>query len=450
MSYENVIQMGGVSKAFPIYSKPHHRLLQMLAPGPKSRWFKEFKALHDVSISIGRGETVGIVGRNGSGKSTLLQLICGTLTPSSGTVEVHGRVAALLELGAGFNMDFTGRENVMLNGSILGLTRTEVERRFDAIAEFANIGEFMEQPVKTYSSGMYVRLAFAVAIHVNPDILIIDEALAVGDEAFQRKCFARIEAVRDAGATVLFVSHAASTVVDLCDRAILLDRGELLAVGAPKDIVSRYQRLLYAPEERVEALREELRSEFAGVRQRPALMDDTPYHAASPAPAGAAVPEDYLDPGLVPASVVVYENRGATIEDPHLKAADGRRVNVISQGKEYFYCYNVRVQREFDGVRCGMMIRTVTGIEIGGCVTSLPDEQLHADAGAMLKVRFRFRCLLAPGIYFLNAGVLARVGNEETFLDRRIDVAMFRVLHKEGRLATGSVDLEMEPVVCGV
>jgi len=208
-----------------------------------------------VDLTLGRGETVGIVGRNGSGKSTLLQIICGTLQPTAGDVNVNGRVAALLELGAGFNPDFTGRENVYLNGAIIGLSREEIDAEFEKIERFADIGQFINQPTKSYSSGMYVRLAFSVAIHANPDILIIDEALSVGDEAFQRKCFARIEQMQAKGTTILFVSHSAQAVIELCDRAVLLDAGEILLTGTPKQVVGQYQRLMNLTGEAAEKAR---------------------------------------------------------------------------------------------------------------------------------------------------------------------------------------------------
>src|SRR5262245_22220073 len=205
------IRIRDVDKHYLIFARPEDRLKQMLVPRlqrlacrAQSRYYRDFAALTGVSFDIKRGETVGIVGRNGSGKSTLLQIVCGTLRPTHGTVEVNGRIAALLELGAGFNPEFTGRENVYLNAAILGLSRAEIDERFQSIADFADIGEFIEQPVKTYSSGMYVRLAFATAINVDPDILVVDEALAVGDEAFQRKCYARIEAIKEKGGTILF------------------------------------------------------------------------------------------------------------------------------------------------------------------------------------------------------------------------------------------------------
>lgn len=223
MSSEHAIVVSCLSKCFHIYDTPRDRLLQMLARG-RRQYYREFWAMRDVSFTIGKGETVGIVGRNGSGKSTLLQLICGTLNPSGGEIQTHGRIAALLELGSGFNPEFSGRENVYMNAAVLGLSREETEARFAEIEAFAEIGEFIDQPVKTYSSGMMVRLAFAVAINVDAQVLIVDEALAVGDELFQRKCYARIEALKQKGATILFVSHSGGTVIELCDRALLLDR----------------------------------------------------------------------------------------------------------------------------------------------------------------------------------------------------------------------------------
>lgn len=449
MSFDVAITACGLSKVFPVYQKPHHRLMQMLVPRRyKRRWYEEFHALRQVDIAVRKGETVGIVGRNGSGKSTLLQILCGTLAPTAGTLDVRGRIAALLELGAGFNPEFTGRENVYLYGALLGLTRQEVEAHFRHVVEFADIGDFIDRPVKTYSSGMYVRLAFAVAINVEPDILIVDEALAVGDEAFQRKCFAKIRQIRDAGATILFVSHSAATIVELCDRAILLDHGEVLGQGAPKEVIARYQRLLYAPPDRVAAVREEVRGYFAGGDEGVSSRNEADWVAASvPSPSGIR-DEAYWDEGLVPNSTVVYENRGAIIEDPHLQTPDGRRVNVLSAGCEYVYVYRVRFSRAAVAVRCGMMIKTVTGVEVAGGVTAPAEEPIATvAAGAEVEVKFRFRCLLAPGPYFMNAGVLAMGCEGEEYLDRRLDVAMFKVLPEPRRLATGIVDLEVRPTV---
>lgn len=239
MCSEFAIKAEGLSKSYHIYDKPQDRLRQMLSPRDK-QFYREFWALRNVSLDIKKGETLGIIGRNGSGKSTLLQLICGTLTATSGSVQSHGRIAALLELGSGFNPDFTGRENVYMNGAVLGLSRAEITSRFDEIADFANIGDFIDQPTKTYSSGMMVRLAFAVSVCVSPDILIVDEALAVGDASFQFKCLNRLESLTEQGTTLLFVSHDMSMVKRFCHRVLYLREGQVCASGSPEEMAELY------------------------------------------------------------------------------------------------------------------------------------------------------------------------------------------------------------------
>ncbi|MGB3462372.1 MAG: ABC transporter ATP-binding protein [Rhodanobacter lindaniclasticus] len=456
MSFEkHAIEISDVCKVFPVYAKPHHRLLQMLSRRNKRRWYQEFVALRDVSFNIERGETLGIVGRNGSGKSTLLQIICGTQTPSTGRVNVNGRVAALLELGSGFNPEFTGRENVYLNGMVLGLGKEEIEQRFESIAAFAEIGDFMERPVRTYSSGMYVRLAFAVAINVTPDILVVDEALSVGDEAFQRKCFARINKIREDGATILFVSHSASTVVELCNRAVLLDGGEILAMGSPKYIVSRYQKILYSPSDKFAVIRAAIKD---GSETDSTQMDieDAVNALAEPAmtaPDGVTEPldpddESYFEEGMLPKSTYRYDAIAARIEDPHIETLDGRRVNVLKARRDYVYTYRVRFDRGASAVRCGMLIKNVTGLDLAGSVTSWAENSLTwVNAGTVLDVRFRFPCMFASGAYFLNAGVQGCLGEEEVYLDRWIDVVMFKVIHEPGRLTTTTIDLDITPAL---
>ena len=232
-----------VSKCYQVYAKPRDRLAQALF-GARRTYYREFWALRDVSFEVPRGETMGIVGRNGSGKSTLLQVICGTVSPTTGSARVQGRVAALLELGSGFNPDMTGRENVYMNGAILGLERAEIDHRFDAIAAFSEIAAFLDQPIKTYSSGMTLRLAFAVAINVDAEVLVVDEALAVGDARFQLKCAKAMDRLRDAGKTLLFVSHDPGAVKRLCSEAILLDGGRMLLRAAPNSVLNVYSKLL--------------------------------------------------------------------------------------------------------------------------------------------------------------------------------------------------------------
>jgi lipopolysaccharide transport system ATP-binding protein len=276
MTEDPVIQVQGVSKAYHIWRSPAARLkgaiftaLGSIVPPLKEFFaaqaaaqFRDFYALKDISFEVRKGESVGIIGRNGSGKSTLLQIIAGTLQPSAGTVNVNGRVAALLELGSGFNPEFSGRENVFLNGAVLGLSRAEVEARFDDIAAFADIGDFIDQPVKTYSSGMMIRLAFAVAVSVEPEILIVDEALSVGDVFFQQKCFKRVHQMLDSGVSLLFVSHDTNAVRNLCDRAVLLKSGKAIYRGPPEEATSRY----FAASE---TLTQDTAKKIASVRSKP-------------------------------------------------------------------------------------------------------------------------------------------------------------------------------------
>lgn len=242
-----IIRANGISKRFDIYDKPINRLKHLLFKN-KSLYSREFWALKNIEFDVGRGETLAIVGRNGSGKSTLLQILCGTLKPTSGSVKVNGRISALLELGAGFNPEFTGRENVYLNASVLGLSRKDIENKFEEIEKFAEIGDYIDQPVKTYSSGMYVRLAFSVAIHVEPQVLIVDEALAVGDARFQAKCMNKIKKMKGDGVTILFVSHDVTSVRTLCERAIWLDNGNMRMMDDAFKVTSQYMQHLFENE----------------------------------------------------------------------------------------------------------------------------------------------------------------------------------------------------------
>lgn len=439
------ISVQNVSKCFRRYRHPTDRLKELLFPSQKK--YEEFWALRDVSLEVPRGQTLGIVGRNGSGKSTLLQIIVGTLMPTMGDVCVNGRISALLELGSGFNPEFTGRQNVFFNGQLLGLSKQQIEERFDDIAAFADIGDFIDRPAKTYSSGMFVRLAFAVATSVDPDILVVDEALAVGDEAFQRRCFARIEALQSRGSTTLFVSHAASKIVELCDRALLLDRGEALIAHEPKFTIDRYHKLIYAPADRMESFREEIRNTpdlpFDFQPERPPSED-----APEPQPQTGVPDEDFYDPNLVPKNTISYIPRGAKILNPHIETLDGRTVNHITGRNEYIYTYQVTFYKTAHKVRLGMLVKTISGLELGGAsFTTVSQDIESVEANTTVTVRFRFQCLLNPGAYFLNAGVSGTVDGQFTYLARGIDVAMFRVRPQTESFASGIVDLLVDPHV---
>lgn len=468
MSSEIAISVRDISKHYLIFERPEDRLKQMLLPRldrlvgrqRERRYYRDFAALNGVSFDVRRGETVGIIGRNGCGKSTLLQIICGTLQPTSGTVDVRGRVAALLELGAGFNPEFTGRENVYLNGAILGLAQSEIESRFDDIARFADIGMFLDQPVKTYSSGMYVRLAFATAINVDPDILVVDEALSVGDEAFQRKCFARIEDIKDKGGTILFVSHGAQTIVQLCDRAMLIDRGELILEGPPKTVVSQYQRYVNLSGAAAEPVREAIKAmdgwagaqsparsrEIASAGERGAEDKRTNVDASMPP---ERKDDSWLDASLVAHSRVEYESRGALIRDVCIRRTDGGKVNVLHAGRTYVYEYTVDFEEDVENPGFGMMIKTVDGFGLGGAATDF--SRLHklplAKAGSSYRVQFTCSWSLAPGTYFTNAGVTGTVRGSHAYSHRVLDALAFRIMPVEGSTVTGFIDFGAVPDV---
>jgi lipopolysaccharide transport system ATP-binding protein len=437
------ITVNGVSKVYQIYARPEDRLKQSLFRHRRT-YYREFWALRDLSLSIERGHTVGIVGRNGSGKSTLLQIICGTLRPTSGTASIHGRVSALLELGSGFNPDFTGRENVYLNSAILGLSRDETDAVYDEIVAFADIGDHLEQPIKTYSTGMVMRLAFAAAIAVKPDILVVDEALAVGDEAFQRRCLARIEAIKEAGATILFVSHSASQVVDICDRAVLLDHGELLYDGTPRRAINAYHKLLYGSPETAAAFRGAL----LAARQSGAPVDEKgapAVTAATTATAIAATEDDGLEeqynPGLMPQSTTDYDARGARIGEVRITTLDGRPVNMLLEGRRYAIRFPVELSTEAWGVAVGTRIKTLSGVELGGASTIQTERMFeHVPAGSRLEVCHEFECRLIEGTYFINAGISAMVGSERQWIHRRVDAAMFQIIpRRQRRYSNGPV-----------
>lgn len=451
---ETVISLQNISKCFKRYRHPVDRLKEILLPG-KSR-ADQFWAVQNIDIEIERGHTLGIVGRNGSGKSTLLQIIVGTLTPTTGTVNVKGRISALLELGSGFNPEFTGRQNVFFNGQLLGLKPSEIEAKFDQIASFADIGDFIDQPVKTYSSGMFIRLGFAVATSVDPDILVVDEALSVGDEAFQRKCFARIQDIQERGGTILFVSHAASTVVQLCDSAILMDRGEMLLYHTPKYVVSKYQKLIYAFPDKIPSIREE-------IRQIPNLIIDDLFEEEQIDEAESKSQnlsdkksenlisesteyEEIYDPEMLPSNTIHYPNRGAEIMEPHIITLEGKRVNHLINRREYYYTYRVKFINSTSKVRFGMLIKTLSGFELGGAsLHGYTKSVEYIEAQRTVIVKFKFKCLLNPGVYFLNAGVVGMADNHLTYLSRCIDIAMFRVQHCSDSCGTGVVDFLIEP-----
>lgn len=444
------IRVNTLSKCYHIYDRPQDRLKQLIVPKLRSligraanSYYREFQALNNVSFEIKKGETVGIIGQNGSGKSTLLQIICGTLEPTTGSVETNGRIAALLELGAGFNPEFTGRENVYLNATVLGLTEEEIKSRFDQIAAFADIGDFINQPVKHYSSGMYARLAFAVAIHVDPSILIVDEALAVGDEPFQRKCFAKIEEIKRNGGTILFVSHASTAVVALCDRAILLHKGSQLFFGLPKTAVSWYQKLMNAPEKSYKIINEinhiYLNQELSDGESEHNQTENA--HKNQNNSLTLDIDRSEFDPDLISKSVINYEANGATISNTRVESLDGKPVNLLSQGQVYKVRYEVNFHNNYNNVRFRCMIKTTTGVELGGgTYPMVSDEGFKATAGNSIHLSFEFTCNLSTGTYFINCGL----SEDFQSLHRILDALVFKVSGTANTFSFGIIDFQFE------
>lgn len=446
---ETAVQVHHLGKAFTIYSDPMDRLRR----GIRRRLFRSehpheelFWAIRDISFAIKKGESVGIVGRNGAGKSTLLQLLCGTLQASEGTCQSQGSIAALLELGSGFNPEFSGRENIFLYGQILGISQKRIKEQIDEILAFADIGVFVDRPVKTYSSGMVVRLAFAVSVSREPDILIVDEALAVGDEAFKRKCFARIDELCSKGTTLLFVSHSANLVAELCDRVLVLDGGELIFSGEPKLGLSWYSKLLFASS----AERNDVRQQIMSLAHSPETdHGDQSEYVSDNDPEKINKPdtvEAFYSPNMISQSRLAYTPSGAEIVNEHIRSIDGAQVNVLVPGERYVYCYDVEFTKSVYSVGFGMMIRSLTGNDIGGGV--FPSWQKYCptiNEGERYEVRFEFDCLLNPGVYFLNAGVQGSSGDvsDTGYLHRILDAVMFRVIPVGLQIATGLVNLRI-------
>ena len=395
------IVVQGVGKAYKRYASQWSRVREWLfrLPSHELRW-----VLRDVSFEVSTGAAFGIVGANGAGKSTLLKIIARATTSSEGSVTSNGRVAALLELGMGFHPEFTGRQNVMMAGQLLGLSLTEIEGAFSDIERFADIGDFMDQPLRTYSSGMQMRLAFSVATAVRPDVLIVDEALSVGDVAFQRKCYQRIEAFRAEGTALLFVSHDIEAVKRLCDQAIFLADGGVASVGPVKTVCDAYERAL-----------------FGGRAQE---------IVAEPAPEARS--RALFDRSLASTSEQIYGAGGAVIESCWLAAESGEQVNVVAAGEPVRWCFTVRFDEPVASPVFSMMLKTRDGEAVFGTdSTRVGGAPEAAAAGQTYVAEFLIDTHLAPDQYFLNCGVRCETSDESVFLSRRVDAATLRVSSSE-------------------
>ena len=430
MSNDIAISVKNLSKCYEIYGSPSGRLKQFIVPklrsllGKKSaktiKYYREFWALKDISFEVKRGETVGIIGSNGSGKSTLLQMICGTLTPTTGTVQTHGRVAALLELGAGFNPEFTGRENVYLNATVLGLSIEEIDARFDAIAAFADIGEFIDQPIKTYSSGMSVRLAFAVQSQIDPDIFIVDEALSVGDAKFQAKCFDRLRQLKENGTCILLVTHSSEQIVSHCTQAILLSKGVQLEAGKPKDVVNRYLDLLFGKDKAV--ITPDTTTELAESTE---AIEAAIKPIAKPDSYKLSIAADTFStrPGYNPHEYR-WGDGTATILDYYLAADHEPYPSAVSTAQAMTLAVTVKLLKDFHRPILGITIKTKEGVTVYGANTETlgcKDFGEAGDIGAVIQVVTEFKCNLAAGDYFISLGLASKHGEEVIPHDRRYD-----------------------------
>lgn len=375
-----VISLEHLSKKYPIYDSPGRKLLEFLA-FRKIKLHREFWALRDISLEVSRGDAVGIIGVNGSGKSTLLQVVAGILLQNAGVCRVDGRVAALLELGAGFNPEFTGRENVYMSGAISGFTRQEMADRFDDILEFAEIGDFIDQPVKTYSSGMFVRLAFAVAIHADPDILIVDEALSVGDMIFQHRCINRIRKLQKAGKTILFVTHDLSALTQFCNRAVLLDGGRKVCEGEPEEVANRYRALVFERERR----------EAGSGSGKVALEEEKGLPLVSSIP---YVHDRFGEGRAELLGIILHDDSGQVISDVRA----GQQVNIL---------ISARFLEETEFPIVGVTIRDRMGTEIAATNTTYEGAELPAQReGTVITVRLRMKVPnIRPGSYSISPSV---------------------------------------------
>lgn len=411
------IIVSNLGKAYKQYPNRWSRLLEWLDPDTKPRHQLHW-VLQDINFTINSGESVGIIGINGAGKSTLLKMITGTTQPTTGSVQLNGRVAALLELGMGFHPDFTGRQNAYMAGQLLGYTTDEITRLMPEIEAFAEIGEYIDQPVRVYSSGMQMRLAFAVATAHRPDVLIIDEALSVGDAAFQRKCFQLIESYRVAGTTLLFVSHDIETIKKICDRAIFIKAGYLADYDIAKKVCDIYEKFLFG-------------GNRTQIDQNKSKIDEVESHTSK------------FDPTLTTNCEMIYGNGKANIEICWLEDVYGNKINIIEAGHSFRWCYRVKFNEDVEKPIFAMMIKTREGISLYGTDTTtikVNHDKILADEYA--NITFTLVNTLAPGIYYFNCGVRHDSTEKIEFLSRRIDSAILKVIStQQTTIATGLIEM---------
>lgn len=432
---ENAIRVKDVTKIYRLYDRPSDRLKESLSLTRKN-YHKDFYALKGVSFDVGKGESVGIIGTNGSGKSTILKIITGVLTPSGGEVAVNGRISALLELGAGFNMEYTGIENVYMNGTMMGYSRADMDKKLPEILEFADIGDFVYQPVKSYSSGMFVRLAFALAINVDPEILIVDEALSVGDIFFQAKCYRRMDELRAGGTTILMVTHDMSSVLKYCDRTVLLNNGTKVAEGKPGEMVDLYKKILAGQYDQLtEMISERERSNAAGVLSG-AGQSESEGSGAAAKEAGSSAGnirehsgELMRDSMTVNPSVNEYGNGRAEIYDFGILDKDGRLTNLVLKGETFTIKERIRFNGHVEAPIFTYTFRDKKGNDLTGTNTMFENAKVDsADEGDEYEVTFSQRMDLQGGEYLLSMSCTGFEQGELVVYHRLYDILNFTVI----------------------
>ncbi|ABP33540.1 ABC transporter ATP-binding protein [Polynucleobacter asymbioticus] len=427
-SNEIVIQVTDLSKRYEIYDRAGDRLKQFIFPklakllgSSKNNYYRDFWALQDLSIAVQKGETVGIIGRNGSGKSTLLQIICGTLSPTHGVVKVNGRVAALLELGSGFNLEFTGRENVYLNAAVLGLTAEQIAKRFSAIEEFADIGEFIDQPVKTYSSGMMVRLAFSVIVHVDADILVIDEALAVGDAFFSQKCMRFLREFKKSG-SIIFVSHDISAVKSFCDKVLWIEKGKMLQLASPKTVCESYLEAFYEAQQGSSTSTKLKSTTAKNIFSNPVKDQRLDFINTSNL-------RNDLEIFKFDSAASSFGTGEAKITDVILLDAGGHALSWIVGGEEVTLRITAQAINNISMPIVGFSIVDRLGQNLFGDNTFLTyrDHPLCLDAGEVVTAEFKFNIPLLPsGSYSINTAIASGVQSDHRQLDWVHDAIIFQ------------------------
>ena len=455
------IAVNDVSKMYKLYDKPIDRLKESLGLTKKKK-YKEHFALNHVNFQVGKGETVGIIGTNGSGKSTILKIITGVLNPTGGQVVVDGRISALLELGAGFNMEYTGLENVYLNGTMIGFSREEIDEKLQDILDFADIGDFINQPVKTYSSGMFVRLAFAVAINIEPEILIVDEALSVGDVFFQAKCFRKFEDFKKDGKTILFVSHDLSSISKYCDRVVLLNKGNKLAEGTPKEMVDLYKRVLVG---QAGELTGEGQPAAPAPQAAPAAVpaegesaentDAGETTAESAAPAAPAVPDaetlsdpstGWLKPFPLNPQQLEYGDRKAEFVDFAIVDDRGNYTNTLEKGSEFKILAKVRFNSKVPEPIVAFTFKNVHGTDITGTNTMYENQDIkQCEGGEEVIVTFTQKMDMQGGDYLLSLGCTGYQDGDFTVFHRLYDICTVTVVSSKNTV--GFYDMNSEVTV---